>query len=192
MEIIQGYLFFWLLDLHAGSKIVYPYPEQMCWYIKTLLLPCLLFMHHCISHLRNNACTPCIRPAHMKPCMSHNPSSQGRLWTVLGTLPSWPLPLPTFHARRDLITQKLVQRRIVCFYGISTRAVVNLKPLLQPPLGTVQAMVRECSPLYSLWSWASTLPRTWEPFVNPSQQEYEREGVVNQRKTHSRCSIKDY
>lgn len=52
------------------------------------------------------------------------------LWRVLGTLPSWLPPLPTFHARRDLITQKLVQRRIVCFYGISTRAAVNLGLLL--------------------------------------------------------------
>lgn len=83
------------------------------------------------------------------------------LWRVLGTLPSWLPPLPTFHARRDLITQKLVQRRIVCFYGPGTRAAVNLGWLLEPPLGTVQAVGGLSPPHPTLFhlcpaAWAST------------------------------------
>ena len=116
---------------------------------------------------------------------------------VLGTLPSWPPLLPTFHARRDLITQKLVQRRIVCFYGISARAVVNLGLLLQLPLGTVQA-VGGLSPLYpallhlcpaAQGSNSAQDPRALS--YTPSQKEEEacEKGGVSHKMTHTSCSI---
>lgn len=97
---------------------------------------------------------------HMKPCVSHSTPSH-LCEESLAPSPPWPPPLPTFHARRDLITQKLVQRRIVCFYGISARTAVNLGLLLQPPLGPVQAVEGLSPPQPSLLhlcpaSWAST------------------------------------
>ena len=53
------------------------------------------------------------------------------------------------------MTQNLVQRRIVCFYGISARAAVNLKPLLQQLLNTVRTL-KGLSPLHPLSLWAAT------------------------------------
>lgn len=113
---------------------------------------------------------------HMKPCVSRSPSSHLCEESLAPSLPGHPhSPLPTFHARRDLITQKLVQRRIVCFYGISARAAVNLRPLLQPPLGTVQA--RGGSHLHTHLSSISAqllgvqpLPGLQRPMSYPSQQ----------------------
>lgn len=103
---------------------------------------CLFTYHACVI-----AC-PISMTMHIDPSAQPDPREAmcvwqpllPPLWRVLGTLPSWLPPLPTFHARRDLITQKLVQRRIVCFYGPGTRAAVNLGWLLEPPLGTVQAV----------------------------------------------------
>lgn len=99
---------------------------------------------------------PVPNPSHVSP----SPSSHLCEESLAPSPPGHP-HFPTFHARRDLITQKLVQRRIVCFYGISARAAVNLGPLLQPPLGTMQAIGGLSPPHPTLLhlcpdAWAST------------------------------------
>lgn len=171
---------------------------QGCCHIRTHLPPCLPRVHDCIFHLCHSACRS-LSPSlcHMKPCVSHSPSSH-LCEEFLAPLPFWPPPLATFHARRDLITQKLVQRRIVCFYGIRARTAVNLGLLLQPPLGTVQAVGGLSPPHPPLCSisvqlpGALPLPRTPEPYythLKRGRRPVEGEGVVSQKITHSRCSI---
>lgn len=68
---------------------------QGCCHIRTHLPPCLPCVHDCIFHLCHSACRP-LSPSlcHMKPCVSHSPSSH--LCEVLGAPPLLATPTPHF------------------------------------------------------------------------------------------------
>lgn len=139
MQSLQGFQF--LLWVHTGAILLGS--GSLCrtpalslswaqggYHIRTpasLHSLCMISLFHPCHSARD----PCAQaPPHETMCVPQPllPPSVKSPWHP----PSWPPPLPSFHARRDLITQKLAQRRIVCFYGISARAVVNLGLLLQP------------------------------------------------------------
>lgn len=139
------------------------YPRFLCSYLELHYVDmsrfnCFLFSVY--ASLVFSSLSWCMQTHVSNPCeviYVLKPLLPGKtLWGVLGTLLSRLPPLPTFHARRDLITQKLVQRRIVCFYGISARAAVNLESLLQQLLSIVRTHSEEAFTSSALSLWANT------------------------------------
>lgn len=171
---------------------------QGCCHIRTHLPPCLPCVHDCIFHLCHSACRP-LSPSlcHMKPCVSHSPSSH--LCEVLGAPPLLATPTPHFPCQErsnytEISTEKdrlllWHQSQDSCKSGAAAaaasghcagcRGALTSAP---PPLCSISVQLPGAIPL----------PRTPEPYythLKRGRRPVEGEGVVSQKITHTRYSI---